>query len=138
MEKTVGILAVTITTLGGVAIRSDPLVSISGHAIARWFERTRSRDQARLLRDIGMILDSTEPDHAVASKGLWLGSTVNAHQGERRLTLRTIRTYLDADQIDTRRPARVARDFAQASNLASSGPVRANFEGSVRWDRELA
>jgi hypothetical protein len=111
-DHTVSILRIVLTTVGGIDVKTAPIVTISGHAIARWFERTGSRDQSKLLADIAMILDSKHPDHASASNGLWLGPIVNAYvdiEGEtRRLIIRNVRTYVSADMIDERRPYALA------------------------------
>ena len=77
-EKTTAILRINISTVGGIKVSSAPVATLSGHAIARWYQRTGCRDQAKLLRDIGMILDAAEPDRVVVPSGVWLGKTVNA------------------------------------------------------------
>jgi hypothetical protein len=60
-EKTTCILKVDITTLGGVRVKTKPIATISGHALARWFQRSGSRDQAKLLADLTHLVHGREP-----------------------------------------------------------------------------
>jgi hypothetical protein len=113
-EKTTAILRVTLTTEGGLDIKTDPIATISGHAIARYYERTRTRDQTKLLSDLAVVIDAKEADHVATPSGVWLGPITHAHEGERRLLIRTVRTYLDRDQIDTR-SWKAARPVAAAA-----------------------
>jgi hypothetical protein len=114
-EKSIGFVKCVITTEGGMKIESNPIVSISAHAVGRWFERSGSRDETKLLHDLKMILEAEHPDHALATHGVWLGAAKSAFthinkENVKRMPVRMVRTYLHADQINvsTWNPDRVA------------------------------
>jgi hypothetical protein len=122
-EKNIGILQLRLTTVGGFRIRTTPLATISGHAIARWYERSRSRDEARLIEDLRALaddadvsLDADRPSHLVMSmSGAWLGPVIAAVGAslpaskkrdelvsKRPIRVRSIRTFVESDAL---RPA---------------------------------
>jgi hypothetical protein len=129
-EKSVGVLRQSITTAGGcLRMSSTPLASISGHAIARWFERSRSRDEADLFEDLRAIANDvdgsldvdTPPETVVVRSGVWLGSVqrvVGAYLPSSRkredavkkrlIRVRTVRTFIAADAYIERPRFRVA------------------------------
>jgi hypothetical protein len=88
------------------------LATISLHAIARWYQRTRSRDTTKLLHDLKQIIGCDDPEKVVLEDGSeWRGIITPAIDGhERQVIVRTVRTYLSHEQIDGRAriPPRIA------------------------------
>jgi hypothetical protein len=111
-EKTVVVLRLDLSTSKvGVDIKTTPLASISGHAIVRWYERSGSRDPVMLLCDIAYILFAKEPDRVATPTGAWLGPVVNGYvkvnDENRRMIIRTARTYIHADMLEPIRAAKL-------------------------------
>ena len=76
-DRSIGIIRVVVTTEGGVKVATDPIATVSGHAIARYYERTTSRDDAKLLADIGTILDAKHEEVVIAK---WRGLAWQIYQ----------------------------------------------------------
>jgi hypothetical protein len=100
-ERTTAIIKIEVNTQpGGVNAFSTPIATISGHAIARWYQRSVSRDQAKLLMDLGYLMHSREPKRVQSPSGVWCSHIIRAHSGARQLVIRNVRTFVDHDMID--------------------------------------
>jgi hypothetical protein len=112
-ERTTCILRVDLSTSkAGVDINTVPICTISGHASARWFERSGSRDPVKLLCDLAYILGAKEKDRVGTPTGVWLGPTVVGHVTvdgvDRTMWIRTIRTFINSDMFEPIRTPKLA------------------------------
>jgi hypothetical protein len=73
-----------------------PRAIISLHAIARWFERSGSRDHERLLADLAVLTAlGDDCDHVATPGGFWRGE-METMEGKDKLTTtaRNVRTFV--------------------------------------------
>jgi hypothetical protein len=73
-----------------------PRAIVSMHAIARWFERSGSRDHDRLLADLAVLTAAADDgDHMPTPGGFWRGE-MEVMSGTDKLTVRArnVRTWV--------------------------------------------
>jgi hypothetical protein len=74
-----------------------PRAVVSMHAIARWFERSGSRDHDRILADLAVLADSAgDGDHVATPGGFWRGE-MEVMEGTDKVTARArnVRTWVN-------------------------------------------
>jgi hypothetical protein len=101
-EDSIGIKLVTLDTAKPrFTVDTEMLATISLHAVARWHERSGSRDHTRLIADLRAIIIATHPHRVTLDGGEWRGSIINATDGhDRKIVIRNVRTFISGDQID--------------------------------------
>ncbi len=108
-EDGVGIVHVQLTTQGGFKVETTPLVVVSLHALARWFERTGQREHKLLVNDLTPLLAGRDAERVVVRAGIWLGGLIVAYDKlHRPFRLRAVRTFLAHEQIEDRKALEVA------------------------------
>lgn len=97
MERGIAFIRIALhTERRGFEIKIMPFVLISTHAIARWFERTRSLDEDTLWTDLQPLLTSIE-DRVSVGDGCWQSVRTVANDAEdgKEYRVRSVRTYLE-------------------------------------------
>jgi hypothetical protein len=102
-EPGVGITQMRMTTHKQMIFEGTPLVIISLHALARYMERSGTKDYATLLNDLRPLLEYTGQSERIAttSGGEWIGDRrVIATNGmDRTFPVRAIRTYIQTPLV---------------------------------------
>ena len=106
-EPGVSLLRTVVTTDSFARFDAYPFVIVSLHALARWFERSGSRDHELLIRDLRSLIDTDSNSDRVptGNGGEWLGDPqVHCYALNRKFSVRAVRTYVTTDQGPRRRP----------------------------------
>ena len=105
-EPGVSLLRTVVTTDRFARFDAFPFVIISLHALARWFERSGSRDHELLMRDLRSLIDTDPTTDRVPTGygGEWLGDPqVHCYAFNRKFSVRAVRTFVTTEQGPRRR-----------------------------------
>jgi hypothetical protein len=101
-EPGLAICALVFAVYRGELVREwQPLMNVSFHAMARWFERTGKREPELLLADLTTLAGAPEDGGEKVycpPRGIWLGEVSKAYDdtARRGVKMRNIRTWVEA------------------------------------------